>query len=201
MLLRGVGSSALEIKVLFQVADISTRCCVLLLVPASNPASRGCVWRSVSVLWKFTRLSKAAFPPAWKTPHICVPAWAWSFVRLSLVLSPWLRNSEKAGLVLVVLCHSGIPGLTLSGEIEAGSYIGWLLPQIFQHIHNKSLVWSTSSLCSSCQSTLWDPGSTSSRLAGHLPPLPVTWAGVQLSGLLLEQGLLLQQDVYRYGIP
>lgn len=120
------------------MADISTHCCVLLLVPASNPASRGCVWRSVSVLWKFTRLSKAAFPPAWKTPHICVPAWAWSFVRLSLVLSPWLRNSEKAGLVLVVLCHSGIPGLTLSGEIEAGSYIGWLLPQIFQHIHNKS---------------------------------------------------------------
>lgn len=34
-------SSALEIKVLFQVPDISTHLCVLPLVPASNPASRG----------------------------------------------------------------------------------------------------------------------------------------------------------------
>lgn len=141
----------------------------LLSLPQTQPQEA--VFGEVCLCYgKFTRLGKAAFPPAWKTPHICVPAWAWSFIRLSLMLSPWLRNSEKAGLVLVVLCHSGIPGLTFSGEIEAGSCIGWLLPQIFQHIHNKSLVWSTSSLCSSCQSTLWDPGSTSSRLAGHLPP-------------------------------
>lgn len=179
--LGGVGSSTLEIKVLFQVADISTHFCVLPLVPASNPASRGFVWRSVSVPWKFTQLSKAAFPPAWKAPHIFVPNWAWSFVRLSLVLSPWLGNSERAGLVLLLLCHPGIPAFPFSGKVEeVGSYTGRLLPQIFQHMHNKSLVWTTSSLCSSCQSTSWDPGSTSCRLAGHLslPTSNLDWGPI-----------------------
>lgn len=148
-----------------------------------------------------SQLSKAAFPPAWKGPHICVPGWAWSFVRLSLVLSPWLWNSERAGLVLLLLCHLGIPGFTFSGKVEVESSTVGLLPQNFEHMHNQSLVWTTSSLCSSCQSASWDPGSTTSRLAGRLSHPPVTQAGVQLYRLLLEQGLLLQQDAYRYRIP
>lgn len=133
------------------------------MCPSSCPCLKPCVWRSVSVPWKFTRLSEAAFPPAWKTPHICVPAWAWSFVRLSLVLSPWLWSSDRTGSVLLLLCHSGIPGFSFSGKAEVGSYAGRLLPQIFQHIHNKPLVWTTSRVCCSCQPTWWDPGSTSSR--------------------------------------
>lgn len=150
------------------------------MCPYSCPCLKPNLKRSVCLPWKFTQLNEAAFPPAWKSLHTCMPSWAWSFARLSLVLSPCLWNRERAGLILLLLCHSGIAGFTFSGKAEVGSYTGRLLPQIFQHIHTKSLVWTTSILCSSCQSTSWNPGNTSSRLAGHLSSPPVTWPGVQL---------------------
>lgn len=64
--------SALEITVLFQVADSRTHFSVLPLICASNLTSRGCFLRSMFMVWEFTQLSKATFPSGWKTPCICV---------------------------------------------------------------------------------------------------------------------------------
>lgn len=152
-------SSALEIKVLFQVAEISTHFCVLPLVPASSPVfgevclchgnSPGSVKLLSHQLGK-PLTSACQFGPGHLSGSVlCCHLGLWS--------------SDRTGSVLLLLCHSGIPGFSFSGKAEVGSYAGRLLPQIFQHIHNKPLVWTTSRVCCSCQPTWWDPGSTSSR--------------------------------------
>lgn len=100
----------------------SAHTCVffLLSLPQTQP-QEGCVWRSVLVAWKFTQLSKAAFPPAWKTPHICVPAWACSFILLTLVLSPWLRSRERAGLILCCCVSQGYQDSLFLGKLRWGA--------------------------------------------------------------------------------